>query len=181
MTSRVRAQSVDRMENRLVDILENVITSNRPIRTEPQFKVPQYEGKSDAEYFILWFQEVAEASGWGPMAAVLHPREALKDGAQECGQAANVYGSFEALRPQYATSSREARMKLNTLRKNTLRSLPEHAIEVKRLLGLVYAELPEDYKNRMAVETFCNTLGDVYLQRHILVVDTPTVDATVRA
>lgn len=49
-------------------------------------------------------------------------------------------------------------MKLNTLWK-------KRATEVRRLVGLAYADLPNKYQQRMALETFSNTLGNAYLQR----------------
>ena len=33
----------------------------------------------------------------------------------------------------------------------------------------------------MALETFCSTLGNAYLQRHMLAIETPTLEAAVRA
>lgn len=59
--------------------------------------------------------------------------------------------------------------------------LHKRAIGVKRLVGLAYAKLPEQYRNRMAVETSCSTLDNAYLQRHLLAVETPTVEAAVQA
>lgn len=78
---------------------------------------------------------------------------------------------FEVLRAQYGTSPREAQMKLNTLRKSTLMSL--HVMEVKMQVGLAYAELPEEYINHMAIETFRGMLGNSCLQRHLHSVETP--------
>lgn len=45
-------------------------------------------------------------------------------------------------------------MKLNSLMEKASISLQEHTTEVKRLVGLAYANLPEEYQQRMALEIF---------------------------
>lgn len=62
-------------------------------------------------------------------------------------------------------------MRLNTLRRKALLSVQEHATEVKKLVGLAYAKMPEEYQQYMALETFRNTLDNAYLQRHLLAVE----------
>lgn len=54
-------------------------------------------------------------------------------------------------------------------------SLQEHVIEVKILVGLAYAELPDESQQQMALETFYNALGNAYLQRYLLAVETYTI------
>lgn len=68
-------------------------------------------------------------------------------------------------------------------------SLQEHATEVQWLVGLVFAELPGDYRRRMALDTFCNSwpwtfppwsqppvLGIISANLDIRCVDDPTGD-----
>lgn len=48
------------------------------------------------------------------------------------------------------------------------------------MVRLAYADLQEAYRNRMALETFCNTIGNAYHQRHLMTVEMYTVEAAVR-
>lgn len=120
-----------------------------------------------------------EANGWGPAAAIVHLRHALQDGAQDCGRVTTIPAIFEVLRARYEISSREARMKLSTLRKEQITSLQKHVAEVRKSVRVAPANLPKGYRTRMVLETFCNTLGNAYLQRHLLAVDTPTLEAAI--
>jgi hypothetical protein len=121
------------------------------------------------------------ANEWRHGAAVLHLREALKDGAQDCGRAGDLHLIFNALRARYGLSSREARARLSNLKKDSRTSLQEHAVEVERLVSVAYEDLPAVHRAGMVLETFSNTLGNAYLQRHLLAVDPVNVEAAVRA
>lgn len=92
MTNWVRAWSSDRMNDRLVDVLERVVAINQPVRPEPNFR--QYEGKGDAKYFIPYFEAVVEVNGWKPTAAVLHLWEALRDSAKTAGELLSLQRYF---------------------------------------------------------------------------------------
>ena len=59
--------------------------------------------------------------------------------------------------------------------------MQEHAAEVERLVNIAYADLPQEYRASMRVETLGNTLGYLPLQRHLLAVPTPTLKDAVRA
>lgn len=170
---------MDRGGDRLAEALERLAGANRP--AGPAFKAPQFEGKGDVEYFIHRFEEVAEANDWRPGAALLHLREALKEGAQDCGRAGTIPAIFIALRAKYGLTPREARSRINALKRDTQTTLQEHATEVERLVAVAYADLPQGYQDRMVLDTFCNTIGNSYLQRHFLAVDTETVEDAVRA
>lgn len=174
-----RTRSADRGGDRLADVLERLAGANRP--AGPAFKAPQFEGKGDIEYFIRRFEEVANANDWRPGAALLHLREALKDEAQDCGRAGTIPAIFTALRARYGLTPREARSRISALKRDSQTSLQEHATEVERLVGVAYADLPQGYQNRMVLDTFCGTIGNSYLQRHLLAVDTETVEDAVRA
>ena len=58
--------------------------------------------------------------------------------------------------------------------------LQEHAAEVKRLVNIAYGDLPPDHRAGMRLETFCNTLGYLPLQRHLLAIPTHTLEDAVR-
>jgi hypothetical protein len=177
-----RAGSEDR-EAGLLDRLTTAIEllSHRTAQPAERFKTPTYDGKGDVELFIRQFVEVTDANGWQTAAALLHLREALKEGARDCGRAQSLMGIFTALRARYGLSPREARAKLNSLRREPATTLQEHASEVQKLVNVAYADLPQCNQADMVVDTFCSTVGNAYLQRHLLAVPTPTLEDAVRA
>lgn len=158
-----------------------MMVANRPAVPGHTFKAPQYERRGDIEHSILHLEEVIEANEWRPTVVLLHLREALKKHAQDCGRAATIPAIFEALRARYGTPPRETMLKLETLKNDLSTASQEHAVEVGRIVGIAYADLPEEYQDRGMLETICNTLGNAYLQRHLLAVATATSGEAVRA
>lgn len=165
--------------DRLADILERMMAAPRQARTP--FKTPQFDGTGDVEYFINQFHSVAEANEWEQAAIFLHLREALKEGATNCGRAGDADGIFTALRARYGLSPKEARLRLNSLKKDYKTSLQEHATEVQRLTEVAHGELPPRYRETLALETFSGSLGNLYLQRHLLAMNVRDLDAAVQA
>lgn len=145
------------------------------------FEAPKYEGKGDVELFVRQFSDVAQANEWPRAAALLHLRRALKDGATDCGRAETVEGIFNALRARYGLTPMEARAKLVAMRRDSKTTLQEHSTEVERLVEVAYAEIPQDLRRTMSVDIFSSTIGNGYLQRHLLAVPTPTLDEAVKA
>ena len=112
---------------------------------------------------------------------MLHLREVLKDTATDCGKAENVEAIIGALRARFGMSVREARTKLAVLKRDYKITLQEHASEVERLVGIAYEDLPPRHREQMALDTFHSSLGNAYLQRHLLAVPTPNLEMAVRA
>lgn len=50
------------MYDRLTDLLERMVTANRPERIEKSYMVPTFDGKGDDEYLVLRFEEVSLAN-----------------------------------------------------------------------------------------------------------------------
>ena len=193
-----RARSAERLRDggndmdRIADLLERMLARQAPpapiapvvVAPPPArevFKAPEYSGKGDVELYIRQFSDVAEANQWTAGATLLHLRSKLKEGAQDCGQGHTVETIFTALRARYGMSVREARAKLNDLRKHPKVSLHEHALEVEKLVSLAYADLPIRHQEEMCMDKFSNTLGNAYLQRHLLAIPTPDLETAVRA
>ena len=168
---------MDRLANAL-DKLSNAQTSNTRRDT---FKAPDFNGKEDVETFILHFQEVADANQWSPTSALLHIRTHLQDDARGCGNYPTLEEVFRALRSKYGLSTREARTRLTNLRRDTKLSLEEHATEVKKLVGLAYADLPSYHQEAMTMDLFCNSLNHAYLQRHLLAIKPESLKEAVEA
>ena len=193
-----RARSADRgggddtagMLGRLTDVLERVLTAVPPQPQAPApvpvpqrdpFKAPQFDGTGDVNYFIRQFEEVANANGWGAGAGIIHLRAALRDSARDCGQAETIAGILAALRARFGITIREAKARLVSLRRDYKTTLQAHAAEVERLVNIAYADLPRQHRERMVMDTFHSTLNHGYLQRHLLAIETPTLEDAVRA
>ena len=48
-------------------------------------------------------------------------------------------------------------------------------------MNLAYEELPAYHRARMMLDTFSSTLGNAYLQQHLLAINADTLEAAVRA
>lgn len=168
------------MMGRLADVLERM-WEGQPRRRMEQFKTPSYDGQGDVEYFIRQFREVTEANEWNAAATLLHLREALREGAYDCGRVETVEEVFVALRARFGLSMREAKSKLAHLRKGGSITLQEHAMEVERLVNVAHADLPLANRTTMTLDAFCQSLGNTYLQRHLLAVQPLTLGDAVRA
>ena len=170
-------------EGRLIEAIEALVErqGREPGPAMPAFKAPQFDGEGDVEYYIQQFTDVATANQWTEPAQLLYVRESLRDGARDCGKAPTVTGVFANLRARYGLTPREARARLAALRKDARTALQEHASEVEQLVGVAYQGMDADQRREMAVETFASTLNNPSLQRHLLAVATPTLEAAVRA
>ena len=180
-----RTQSVDRADPQQV-LFGQLVNELRDLRMTQQlerperFKPPQYSGEGDIELFIQHFTEVAAANGWNEMATLLHLREALQDGAREYSRAATVGAIFAALRSRYGVTQKEARAKLSGLRKDSKRSLHDHALDVEKLVRQAFGDLPHNVQTNMMLETFCGSLGHAALQRHLLAIRPETLTEAVQ-
>ena len=191
--ARRRARSTDRLGEdpepgrdslgRLAEILQQAwarpaAAADRPVKP---FKAPVFDGAGDVKLFIGQFLEVAEVNQWDHQSTLLHLRDSLKDEAKDCSRPGQVEHILAELRARYGLTPREARARLSGLRKEYATTLQAHAVEVTRLVTIAYRELPGIQQDELAVETFCGTLGNLYLQRHLLAVPTPTLSDAVRA
>ena len=180
-----RARSADRYGPRetvfgeLAEVLRE-LRNERPAPRPEQFKPPHYNGDGDVELFIQQFTEVAAANQWNQVAALLHLREALQDGAKECGRPATIEAALAALRSRYGLTTREARSKLSHLKKDAHCTLHEHATQVEKLVRGAFGNLPEETQADMMLETFCSSLGNAALQRHLLAVRPETLTEAIQ-
>jgi len=139
-------------------------------RRPREFKLPSYDGKTDVELFIQEFEEIRDANDWNRGASRLHLKGALVDSARDCGRPPTLEGVLDALRARFGLTTREARAKLASLRKEPNTTLQEHGVEVERLVGIAYADLEIDQREEMTMDLFVTTLGHLSLQRHMLAV-----------
>ena len=185
MANRGRARSADRagqqeeLFGQLIGVLRD-LRMERPVERREMFKPPQFNGEGDVELFIQHYTEVAAANQWNDMAALLHLREALQEGAQEYGRAGDIEGIFTALRSRYGLTTKEARSRLNNLKRDHRRSLHDHAVDVERLVRKAFAELPDETQASMMLDSFCSSLCNAALQRHLLAIQPDTLTAAVQ-
>ena len=162
-----RTNPQEEMFEQLIGALREIRMERPADRTE-QHKTPQFDGTGDVELFIEHFAEVSTANRWTERSASLYLREALKGNAQQYSRPGNVETIFTALRSRYRLSPREAHSRLSTLKKEQCTSLHEHAAKVERLVRKAFQELPEATQTGLMLDTFCGSLGNASLQRHLL-------------
>ena len=174
-----RADPQELMFGQLLNVLRDMRVDQREVRRE-HFKPPQYNGEGDVELFIQQFNEVAAANDWNDVSTLLHLRESLQEGAKEYGRAVTAEAVFAALRSRYGLSQREARHRLNGLKKDAKHTLHDHAITVEKLVRKAFEDLPEATQTAMMLDSFCSTLGDTALQRHLLAIQPATITDAIR-
>ena len=146
------------------------------------FKAPEFNGTGSIEVFIRQFLDVAEANAWGQRATVLHLRRALKEEARDCAGASNTMAEiFTALRARYGISPREARVRINSTRKESSVPLQVHANTMRELVGIAYPGMPDEVHEQMALDQFVNTLNHPRLQEHLLAIRPDSLTEAVTA
>ena len=149
---------------------------------QENFKAPEFNGTGSVEVFIRQFLDVAEANTWGERATVLHLRRALKEEARDCAGASNTMAEiFTALRARYGISPREARVRINSTRKENNVPLQTHANTMRELVGIAYPGMPEEVHEQMALDQFVNTLNNPRLQEHLLAIRPDSLTEAVTA
>lgn len=172
----MKTRGADQVNDGLVDVLLIIVVVNRSERKEIDFKVPQLDGKADFEYFIFMFKEITDVKYRRETAIFLYIRETTKTRCRKTVEESSQSWIFSQHR---RTSPREVTRTLNTLLQESIGFLKEHSTAMTKLVVLAYSDLAEDYQNQLSLDTFCCTLGTAYLQGHLHVVDTPTLEAVV--
>ena len=176
--------------NRLTDVLERLLDrqqdrqpdrNNNNNEDRNRVKLPTFDGTGDVELFITQFYDVGRVCQWTPEVQLLHLREALKGTARDCGRGENVAAVVNCVGQRFGLTVREARTKLNSLKRDYKTTLKEHAIIVERLVGIAYGNLPYHARQTMLIDQFCSTLCNAGLQRHLLAVNADNLDEAVRA
>jgi hypothetical protein len=162
---------------RLTELMGNAIIRGQA----EKFKPPKYDGTGDVEYFLQQFDDCREANGWNNAASVLHLRKCLEKNALECGRGANVDEISENLRARFSLSMRQARDRLNNIRRETGQNLYDLGTEIERLVRLSYPDMRQQDRTTIAIDTMKRALDHKGLSRHLLAVQCNTVQAVVRA
>ena len=114
MSAEMQAETL----NRLTMLMERLWEPRRQEPGRDRFKASQYNGKTDVDLFLLQFEEVGRANEWGEGTATLHMRDALPEGAKECGRPQTLARIMAVLRARYGMTAREARAALARLKRD---------------------------------------------------------------
>lgn len=91
------AQAPGQMD-RLATILEEMMEGQQSQDPRPNYKTPRFDRTGDVDYFIHHFErESARGNQWHREAAFLYLREALREGATDCGIPDKIDGICTAL------------------------------------------------------------------------------------
>ena len=146
-----------------------------------QVKAPTFDGEGDVEQFITQFTDVARVSGWPAEIMLLQLRESLKEKAKGCAMGADVDTVIASLRARFGMTPREARTRLQGLKREARTTLDEHAGQVERLIQVAYAELPAAYRATMAFDAFCTSLNNLGLQKYLSARQVATIEGAIEA
>lgn len=170
-------------EDRLATILEAMLQMQRnqePARRAPrEFKLPEFDGTGNVDYYVRQVQDIIIANEWTDEAALLHLRHSLKGIAQECGRPETLGGVMRALTIRFGMSASEARIKLAKLKRDSRKSLHSHAAQVEELVEAAHPGLPMESRRQMALDLFQTSLDNDYLQGQLLTIQPRTMEEAV--
>jgi len=132
------------------------------------------------EQFITEFSDVAAICRWPPRVTLIQLRLCLTGPAKpyEIGQ--DVDDILEALRARFGLTARDARVQLQSLRRNPKTNLREHATVVERLAQVAFGDLPADSRQSLALDAFFQLINNLGLKQHLLVAEVETMERSLR-
>lgn len=160
----------------LEDLLARLLV--KPNRKE--FKPPRFNGETDVELFISMFLDVSQANQWEGTETALHLRGCLEGPAAESGRASTLPEILESLRSRYGLTARQARDKLDRVKKTPKQTLYDYGSEITKLTSIAYAAQDEDFQRQACLEKFQKGLGHSRLQQHLLTVPYQNMTEAVR-
>ena len=92
---------MDREMDQMAEVHERLVLVPWAQTLIHQFKVPQYTVSRDVEYFISWFQEVAQGNTSTEEVRLLHLIEALKEEAENYRQVVCIRTVFHTMRVRF--------------------------------------------------------------------------------
>lgn len=100
-------------------------------------------------------------------------------GTQDLSHEDTVEGILASLQLRYGLTARETRGQIETIRRDPSLPLQEHASKMQKLAGIAYAGLPAAHRLQMTRERPLASLNNLGLQKHLLGVPTPDMEAMV--
>jgi len=139
-------------------------------------RAPIFSGKEDVKQFITEFSDVVAICRWPNRVALIQLRLCLTGPAKPYEISQDVGDIFEALRARFALTVRDARVQLQGLRRNPKTNLRQHATVVERLAQVAYGDLPADSRQSLALDAFLQSINNLRLKQHLLVVEVETME-----
>lgn len=164
-------------DNAMEELLRRLANSSTE---KNKFKAPKFGGDSDAELFISNFQDVADANNWSPRDTTLHLRACLEGPAVECGRGQTPDEIITSLRGRYGLTSRQARDKLDQIKRASKQNLHDYGNEITKLVKIAYPDQDQAFCTRTAIEKFQKGLNNTQLQQHMLTIPHPTMAEAIR-
>jgi len=117
---------------------------------------------------------------WPARVTLIQLRLCLTGPAKPYGIGQDVGDIFEALRAWFGLTARDARVQLQGLRINLKTTLREHTTVVERLAQVAYSDLPADSRQSLALDAFLQSVNNLGLKQHLLVVEVETMEQALR-
>ena len=174
------ADGVDEPRHEPVAIEEDHIGGPALPMDRYHLRAPIFSGEEDVEQFITEFSDVAAICRWPARVTLIQLRLCLTGPAKPYGIGQTVDDICEALRARFGLTARDARVQLQSLRRNPKTNLREHATVVERLAQVAYGDLPADSRQSLALDAFLQSINNLGLKQHLLVAEVETMERALR-
>lgn len=161
----------------LVTALRAATQINQPRRQ--QIKAPKYDGIGDVEQFISAFQEIADTNEWTNQETLIHLRGSLSGKALDCGKGNNIETLLLNLRTTFGLTIKQARDKLEKIKKKSTQSFLEYGKEIKNYVEIAYPTMAEEDQEDIALDKFLRNTNNQELRKHLCTSRPTTVRAAV--
>jgi len=142
-----------------------------------RLKAPVFDGEGNVEQFLQEFREVAVASQWPAQVELLQLRSCLTGRAKPYAVGPNRDHIIEALRGRFGLTVRDARARLQGLRRDPKVSLQDHANKVEQLVQVAYGNVDLESRQAITFDIFLQSLNNLSLQRYLLAAGVDTIEA----
>jgi len=164
--------------------LESLVTALRaigPANPAPpldryRLQPPIFGGDCDVEQIIKAFEDVATIAAWPAPIRLLQLRSCLTGPAKNYAVGESVGQIYQALRTRFGLTAREARTKLQNMKRDRRTSLQDHANAIERLALIAYSRTALDERRELVYEAFFSTVNDSALQKHYLAAKISTIE-----
>lgn len=153
----------------------------QPPAPRPKLKTPTFNGDTDVELFITQFRDIADASAWNERDTLLQLRSCLEGRAVESGRRETTNDIYQSLRQRFGMTDRQARDKLDALRKTNKQDLFDFGNDIMKLMEIAYPDQGRQFTTRTALEKFIKGLNNSRLQQHMLIVQPSDIPDAIRA
>jgi len=141
---------------------------------------PTFSGEKDVVQFIAECSHIAAISRWPARVTLIQLRLYRTKAAKPCGIGQDVGDIFNALRARFGLTAQDTRVQLQGLWRNPKTSLREHATVVEWLAQAAYSDLPAEGRQSSALDAFLQSVNNMGLKTHLLVVEVDTMKRALR-